>query len=115
MLSRVFVYGTLRRGEVNAGLLSEAELLGCHVTLPHYTMYSLGAYPGVVARGRTPIAGEVYSVDRRQLTQLDRLEDYPRLYERRLISSPWGNAWIYLYRGGRHGFRVIPSGDWLAR
>jgi gamma-glutamylcyclotransferase (GGCT)/AIG2-like uncharacterized protein YtfP len=115
MNNRVFVYGTLRQGEFNTGLLADAVFLGPCQTPPCFTLYSLGAYPGVVARGRTAIVGEVYSVNRVQFAQLDRLEDYPRLYGRRLIPSPWGAAWIYLYRGRLDGARVIPSGDWRVR
>ncbi len=111
----VFVYGTLRQRQPNATLLQGAACLGRHITPPCYTLYALGDYPGVVARGRTAIVGEVYSVSRQQLSQLDRLEDYPRLYRRRLIPTPWGLAWIYLYRRTPDRRRIVKSGDWLKR
>ena len=112
MIDLVFVYGTLRRGEVNHHLLSDAEYCGVHLTLPRYRMLHLGTYPGVVAGGATPIEGEVYRVDGNGLVLLDRLEAYPRLYTRKLIPTSWGRAWIYLYRGSRHSRSVIPSGVW---
>ena len=108
----VFVYGTLLSGEVNHYLLDGAELIGLHRTEPCYTMFGLGAYPGVARGGSTAIAGEVFRVDGKGLERLDRLEDYPRLYDRDLIPSPYGRAWIYLYRGRRQGRQVIRSGDW---
>jgi gamma-glutamylcyclotransferase (GGCT)/AIG2-like uncharacterized protein YtfP len=110
--ARVFVYGTLRRGQVNHGLLAEARWLGTHVTAPAYTLYHLGSYPGAVAGGRDALVGDVYRVDARTLGRLDRLEEYPRLYGRALIPTPFGRAWIYLYRGSRCGCPRVPSGDW---
>jgi gamma-glutamylcyclotransferase (GGCT)/AIG2-like uncharacterized protein YtfP len=110
----VFVYGTLLRGQVNHRLLDGARLLGPHRTEPCFTLYGLGAYPGVARGGRTAIAGEVYELDRTGLARLDRLEDYPRLYDRVLIPSPYGRAWIYVYRGLVRDRPVIGSGDWRA-
>jgi len=112
MHQQVFVYGTLLTGEVNNHLLAGANLLGLHRTEPCFTMYALGAYPGLVKGGNTGIAGEVYRVGAKDLERLDRLEDYPRLYDRILIPSPFGRAWIYLYRGRINGRPVICSGDW---
>jgi len=114
MRHRVFVYGTLRRGEVNHFLLDGAEWLGAHRTAPCFTLYLVGAYPGAVLGGATAIQGEVYAVDGTGLRRLDRLEDYPSLYDRRLIPSPHGRAWIYLYRGRLNDRPVIHGGDWCA-
>jgi gamma-glutamylaminecyclotransferase len=108
----VFVYGTLRRGEVNHYLLSGTEFCGVHLTRPRYRMLHLGTYPGVVAGGSSAIEGEIYRVDTKVLVKLDRLEAYPRLYTRKLIPTEWGRAWIYLYRGSRQSRSVIPSGSW---
>ncbi len=112
MSDLVFVYGTLRRGEVNHYLLSGAEFCGVHLTRPRYRMLHLGTYPGVVAGGSSSIEGEIYRVDTKGLVKLDRLEAYPRLYTRKLIPTDWGRAWIYLYRGSRQSRSVIPSGSW---
>lgn len=109
---QVFVYGTLLRGEVNHGLLRGARWLGEHRTQACYTMYALGAYPGVTRGGRTAVSGQVFRVDGAGLRRLDRLEDYPRLYDRQLIQTPYGRAWIYLYRGDLRDRPVIAGGDW---
>ena len=114
MHHRVFVYGTLLRGQVNHHLLAHAERLGPLRTAPCFTLYLLGAYPGAVRGGVSPIHGEVYRVDRAGLRQLDRLEDYPRLYDRQLLPSPYGRVWIYLYRGSVKDRNIIHAGDWRA-
>jgi gamma-glutamylcyclotransferase (GGCT)/AIG2-like uncharacterized protein YtfP len=95
---RVFVYGTLRRGGANHHHLAPAQLLGTFTTPAAYTMYDLGPYPGVVPGGDTAICGEVYRITAALLRSLDRLEDYPRHYDRHRILTPWGAAWIYLLR-----------------
>lgn len=112
MQSLVFVYGTLLSGEINNYLLSGAEPLGAHRTEPCFTMFSLGAYPAVARGGNTSIAGELYRVDAKGMEHLDHLEDYPRLYDRILIPTQHGRAWIYIYRGRVRGRPVIGSGDW---
>lgn len=108
----VFVYGTLLRGEVNHGLLEGADFVGEHRTEPRFTLVRLGAYPGLISGGRTAVSGELYRVDHAGLKALDRLEDYPRLYDRRLLATRFGPAWAYLYRGSVRDRRPIPSGDW---
>jgi gamma-glutamylaminecyclotransferase len=112
MRQRVFVYGTLLRGEVNHHLLAQAEFLGSHRTAACFSLYLLRAYPGAVRGGTRAIPGEVYGVDRAGLRRLDRLEDYPTLYDRQLLATPYGRAWIYLFRGSVRDRPLIPGGDW---
>jgi len=114
-MPRIFVYGTLRRGEANHALLHRARLLGYHCTEPRYTLLDLGSYPGVVEGGHTAIRGEVYELDGPLFARVDELEDYPRLYNRRLIPTSFGLAWLYLYRGPHRRCAPLPSGDWCAR
>jgi gamma-glutamylcyclotransferase (GGCT)/AIG2-like uncharacterized protein YtfP len=109
---RVFVYGTLLRGEVNHHLLAGACCLGPHRTEPRFTLLVLGAYPGLVGGGDTAVHGEVYSVDAAGLRRLDQLEDYPRLYHRKVIQTAYGKAWVYLYRGARRDRPHLADGDW---
>jgi gamma-glutamylcyclotransferase (GGCT)/AIG2-like uncharacterized protein YtfP len=114
MRHRVFVYGTLRWGEVNHFRLAGAKFLGSHRTPPCFRLFLLGAYPGLTWGGSTAVIGEVYGLDTACLRRLDQLEDYPRLYDRRLIPTPFGRAWIYVYRGALEGRSIIPGGDWRA-
>lgn len=109
----VFVYGTLRQGEYNAPYLKGARFLGPCLSASAYTMWDLGAYPGVVPGGDAPVVGEVYQVDDETLAQLDVLEGYPHDYMRERIDTPYGAAWIYLLRDAERGDRpVVNSGDW---
>ncbi len=112
MHHQVFVYGTLLRGQVNHYLLSGAPFLGPHRTAPCFRLFLLGAYPGAVRAGTTALAGEVFRLDRAGLARLDQLEEYPRLYARRSLPTPYGRAWIYLYRGRLRDRPVLPGGDW---
>jgi gamma-glutamylcyclotransferase (GGCT)/AIG2-like uncharacterized protein YtfP len=114
MRHQVFVYGTLLRGEVNHHLLAGAAFLGPHRTAPCFTLHLLGAYPGAVPGGATALTGEVFRVDAAGLRRLDRLEEYPRLYDRRPLPTPWGRAWVYLYLGPIRDCPVLPGGDWRA-
>ncbi|SEO56454.1 gamma-glutamylcyclotransferase family protein [Aquisalimonas asiatica] len=110
---QVFVYGTLRRGGSNHRLLRDARLLGAHRTDPVFAMLDVGPYPGVVNGGETAIQGEVYAVTPAQFRELDALEDYPRTYTRQRIATPWGEAWIYLYRPRGQRLPQVPTGDWF--
>jgi gamma-glutamylaminecyclotransferase len=114
-MHRIFVYGTLRRGESHAHLLNNAEYLGPHLTEPRYTLCDLGDYPAAVSWGVTAIHGEVYDVDDQTLHMLDEYEDFPKLYNRRLIPTPYGGAWMYLVLAPPAVTCIIAHGDWCRR
>lgn len=71
----VFVYGTLRRGEVNdinrlqpmPRFLGEACVRG--------ELYDLGPYPGLVLGGEARVHGEVYAITPELERELDRIEE----------------------------------------
>ena len=109
---QVFVYGTLMKGESNHHYLRNARFLGKAATAPQYRLYSLGAYPVLCDAGKQRIHGEVYRISQVALQRLDELEEYPQYYQRKLIATPWGRAWIYYQRQPRGRARLISSGDW---
>ena len=83
----VFVYGSLKRGFGNHGLLSQSEFLGEAETCDsRFKMVSLGGFPGVYDVGNDKIRGEIYSVDPYTLRNLDRLESEGSFYSRRTFS-----------------------------
>ena len=107
----VFVYGSLKKGFGNNYHLQEnAEYLGDFVTEPIFTMYSLGGFPAIREKGRTPITGEVYRVG--SLSSLDRLEGHPTFYKRQEISTPYGKAWVYILTYEPMTSKVIEIGIW---
>lgn len=114
--THVFVYGTLLRGEANHRLLATATFVGAAHTPPQFRMVSLGAFPGILAGGRTAIAGEVYAVDAQTLAALDRLEGHPRFYRRTEIALEDGTrAHAYVLPAeGYAGHPGIEVGDWRA-
>lgn len=114
-MHRVFVYGTLRRGESHASLLSGARYLGGHVTEPRYTLCDLGEYPAAASWGSVAIHGEVYEVSDELLGELDRYEEYPQVYDRRPISTAHGMAWMYLLINVPAVACVIAHGNWCRR
>lgn len=112
--TRVFVYGTLLSGEPNHRLLTAASLVGEARTEPAFELVSLGAFPAMVAGGRTAVAGEVYEVDAGTLTDLDRLEGHPRFYQRRRIRlEDGGEVLAYVLTADQAmGRPAIASGNW---
>lgn len=95
-MQRVFVYGTLLSGQVNNRLLKEANLLG-KTKIGGYRMFSLGHFPACVRfeNNEYQITGEVWEVNDDTFAKLDVLEGYPTLYNRTLIETEFGGAWIY--------------------
>lgn len=102
----VFVYGTLKRGHGNHHWLSDASFLG-EAVLPDVVLHDLGPFPMAVP-GEGSVRGEVYAVEAGGLARLDRLEGYPRLYDRRRLPLADGrHAWVYL--GRPHQVRYVPA------
>eukprot|EP00752_Nemacystus_decipiens_P013707 g12160.t1 len=100
----LFVYGTLKRGDVRAYLLEGQACLGETKTRPSYRLFNTGDYPALVEaaplglQGRA-ILGELWQVDPDCLARLDEEEGVDEgLYERRTIElAGTERAWVYLY------------------
>jgi len=96
---RVFVYGTLKRGNTTRGL---DTMSGSNIFISEartsdqtYSLYDLGTYPAVGTVGEYYIEGEVWEVDSATMETLDRIEGYPNFYNRKKINTTMGEAWIY--------------------
>lgn len=118
----VGVYGSLRKDLHNHKVLGNSKLVGTFQTVPEYTMYDLGSYPGVVVEGNTSIFIEVYEITETTLEKLDCLEGYYTFnalnnhYNRRKIESPYGEMYVYYYNN-KYNYtpeknKIVTSGDW---
>jgi gamma-glutamylcyclotransferase (GGCT)/AIG2-like uncharacterized protein YtfP len=75
-MTRVFVYGTLKRGGENHHWIEAQRFVGPARTRPVYRMFDLGGYPGLVRHPQgLSIEGELWDVDAAGLERLDVLED----------------------------------------
>ena len=110
---RVFVYGTLKKGFRNAYYLEDARILGEFVTGPIHSMYDFGGYPAVSENGKTAIAGEVYDISEELLASIDLLESYPDFYQRVMIETSFGGAWMYVVSEPLCAAKIKISGSWL--
>lgn len=117
----VFVYGTLRRHEINFYLMNGAvPVAGQAWTFGE--LYDTGnGYPAMRLSDTSRVYGELYRVDDEQLKRLDQLEDYEEgspdnLYERirRPVYTDRGEveAWLYIANPAELFRLHIPSGDW---
>ena len=101
----LFVYGTLKRGDVRAYLLDNQTFIGEATTQPVYRLFNTGDYPALVeaaALGMTgrAIVGELWRVDALCLARLDEEEGVDEgLYRRVAIemSEPGPAVQGYVY------------------
>jgi gamma-glutamylaminecyclotransferase len=96
--TKVFVYGTLKKGFGNHPILSNAKFLGeAHTMEASFQMYSLGGFPAVTLEGNQRIIGEVYEVeDPSIISNMDELEHHPHWYQRIMVPTSLGAAWTYI-------------------
>lgn len=120
-MNRIFVYGTLLSGQYNNHRYlqnDESKLMGDARTTA-FEMYSLGAYPACIESefDANEIIGEIWEVSDLVLEKLDRLEGYPRFYNRKKIETTMGESWIYYMSREDMENKLfkefIPSGSWL--
>jgi gamma-glutamylcyclotransferase (GGCT)/AIG2-like uncharacterized protein YtfP len=108
----LFVYGTLKRGGSNHHWLQGAGWRG-RARLAGHRLHNLGDYPMAVP-GRGVVHGEVYAVDDAALARLDRLEDVPNEYQRRICPLEDGRqGWVYFGTASQvRGLPRVPYADW---
>lgn len=113
MTNLVAVYGSLRAGLGNHRLLTKATLVVPSQRVAGFDMYSMGGFP-FITHGSGEITIEVYAVTEPEMRSLDRLEGYPSFYNRELIETQAGLAWIYFIDGENTSrYQPVPSGDWF--
>lgn len=118
------VYGSLRKGLMNHCLIEDEEFIGEAYTQPIFNLFPLasGSYPGVTYGGDTSIKIEIYEInDEITENRVDQLEGYisknnsNNFYNKDIITTPYGLAYIYIYNDKNTIFEYesIPHGDWV--
>lgn len=112
----VAVYGSLRKGMGNHLLIQREEgtLLSTE-RVSGWEMYSYGGFPFIrpADNPSDEITIEVYAMPVTAMRALDRLEGYPSFYDRKLVQTSKGQAWIYFIDQPSNG-RPVADGDWVA-
>ena len=113
---KLIVYGTLLSGERNHHFCRNAvKITPCTVI---GTLYDTGCgFPAFQMEGNTSVKAELIEIPIADWASVDRLEGYPRLYDRQLISCTLADGttdtgWIYIINNLPPMAKVIKSGDW---
>ena len=130
---KVFVYGTLKRGHVNHGLMKGAHLIGEAYSWG-WKMYHLGGFPGIIPNENESdslVHGELYEVNNPYIIRrLDRLEGVrydPKtgescgLYHRTTTTvhdvascTTHGDCLVYEFNAARGlPAREVEGGNWI--
>ena len=115
----IAAYGTLRSGERNEHFCRNA--ISRRSATISGTLYDTGwGFPAFVLQGKTKVTVELIEISIRDWADVDRLEGYPRLYDRvltdfRLPDGSTVQAWIYIMNHLPETAKVIVSGDWKTR
>lgn len=99
-MNKVFVYGTLKGANHVRGLsqFPGAKFIAhATTTEAQYRMMDLGAFPAVMCGGDSDIIGEVWEVDDDTFEILDHIEGYPTFYNRKIVQTNAGDAWMYYF------------------
>lgn len=129
MLSRLFVYGTLRPTESRWPAIQEYVADFEPATLTGYTIYSLPQGYPAIEPGDGEVAGTLLHLApehlRQAIAKADEIEGFvegsPRsLYERVVVELADIAAYTYVFHPNRRDYlrthgEVIDSGDWLER
>ncbi len=120
MTQHLFVYGTLRPGDVRWAILQPFVVDGGMPDSVSGHLFDTGFdYPAAVFRPDGTIHGHTFSLLSKSidhaLSVLDEVEDIVGgEYHRVTVRTHLGlDAWAYAYGAGLH-LTPIPSGDWLA-
>ena len=113
---KLIVYGTLMSGERNHRFCRNAiSITPCTVT---GTLYDTGyGFPAFAPEGDGEVNAELIEIPLADWADVDRLEGYPRLYDRQLLQATLADGseatgWVYIMTELPEQAKVIESGDW---
>lgn len=117
MITKIFVYGTLRKGEGLNEYMGNFKYLGV-TKIDGFEIYSNGYFPMII-RGNGEVVGEVYEIENGQndISMLDRIEcAYIRTKVNVVLNGEDVEVETYIYKDNIQETDVkINSGDWLVR
>ena len=106
---KVFVYGTLMKGEPNHHFLENSIRLG-NAAVEGYEMYNVGGYYPAIVPGNKKILGELYEVPEYDMASIDMLEGEGSLYIRKCETTSKNElAYIYEYAQDISDYEKIDS------
>ncbi|RPF52243.1 gamma-glutamylcyclotransferase [Aquisalibacillus elongatus] len=117
---KLFVYGTLRKGERNHDFLKQATLISEQSWTEGFLIDTGYDYPAMVIDSDNLVYGEVYEIDSETLAKVDALEGYKDdsehnhyMRSKRMIYSDVGSmeAYVYYYHHSSQHEKV-PHNDW---
>ena len=113
---KLIVYGTLMSGESNHRFCRNAvSITPCTIT---GTLYDTGyGFPAFVPEGENTVAAELIEIPFEDWEAVDRLECYPRLYDRLMFPAKLADGtdttgWVYVMHNLPEMAQVIESGSW---
>ena len=118
MSTKLFVYGTLKRGFRAHDMLQRwnAVFLGEAKTVPKYQLYKVGWFPGMVCdeAQKGGVVGELFQITKETFAALDRYEGAPNLFKREQILLDTGEeVTAYLFNQEYEALERVESGEWL--
>ncbi len=122
MVLKFFVYGTLKQGFHNAGVIpNESVESRVPAHIEGYDMYSVGGFPAIV-NGHGVVHGEVVTIKQNAsqeqiLRQVDRLEGEGHMYRRDIVpvtleTGETEDVYVYVWLRGVENLKLVPSGVW---
>ena len=113
---KLIVYGTLMSEERNHRFCRNAvSITPCTVT---GTLYDTGyGFPAFVPEGENMVAAELIEIPFEDWEAVDRLEGYPRLYDRLMFPAKLADGtdttgWVYVMHNLPEMAQFIESGSW---
>ena len=113
---KLIVYGTLMSGESNHRFCRNAvNITPCTIT---GTLYDTGyGFPAFVPEGENTVTAELIEIPFEDWEAVDRLEGYPRLYDRLMFPAKLADGadttgWVYVMHNLPEMATVIESGSW---
>ena len=117
---QIITYGTLMSGQRNHYLCRNCMGI-VPVTFFGTLFDTRWNFPALVLEGHTQIKAELMVLPPTSLPDIDRLEGYPRLYGRKLITAKTFDGadvhgFVYFFKREQiqRSFILIPNGDWKA-